>query len=165
MRGLNLPHVVQTRLDGKLDAEWPGLDYLAASGTGSATLTSGTTASTGREMPVAGKLTARANGGAIVTDLQRLSAAGTDMTGRIRVDKNRSLQGQVQVSVRDVGSTATAAEMFLGRPRGTFLSGTRQRRSVCGGTARWFSRQTCRTHEPDGTVALHGDGDRNWNRH
>ena len=121
MRGLNLPHVVQTRLDGKLDAEWPGLDYLAASGTGSATLTSGTTASTGREMPVAGKLTARANGGAIVTDLQRLSAAGTDMTGRIRVDKNRGLQGQVQVSVRDVGSTATAAEMFLGRPRGTFL--------------------------------------------
>jgi hypothetical protein len=36
MRGLNLKFVASTRVDGKLDAEWRGLDYLEASGAATA---------------------------------------------------------------------------------------------------------------------------------
>ena len=32
MRALRLPYVAATRVDGKLQAEWPGLDYLQGTG-------------------------------------------------------------------------------------------------------------------------------------
>ena len=119
MRGLNLSRVVHTRVDGKLNAEWPGIDYPAATGT--ATLTAIPTASAATGMTVGGRLSARGDGTVIVADLQEFAAAGAQARGRVQVDKGRHLQGHVQVTVLDVTSTATAAETFLGRAKGTFL--------------------------------------------
>ncbi len=121
MSGLNLSRVVQTRLDGKFNAEWPGLDYLAASGTGSATLTPITTTPPARGVPIAGKFSARGDGAAVVADLREIAVAGAEMRGRIQVDKSRHLRGQLRLSAPQLASTARAAEAFLGHPPGTFL--------------------------------------------
>jgi outer membrane protein assembly complex protein YaeT len=121
MHGLNVSPVVHTRLDGKIDAEWPGLEYLAASGTGSATLNPIQTASAASGIPVGGRLSARGDGETIVADLQEIAAAGVEVRGRIQVDKGRRLRGHVGVSVRDVATTVSAAESFAGRAPGTFL--------------------------------------------
>src|SRR6185503_17762260 len=114
-------HVVQTRLDGKVTAEWPGRDYLAASGSGSATLTPIPTASPARGIPVGGKFSARGDGAAIVADLQDIAAAGAEMRGRIQVDRGRHLQGQLQVSARELSATTSAVETLLRRPPGSLL--------------------------------------------
>jgi len=121
MRGLNLSRIVQARLDGKLDAEWPGLDYLAASGEGSATLTPIPTASAAHGIPVAGRFSARGNGTAIVADLREIAAGSAEMTGRIQVDPRRHLQGSVQLATPQLASTARTVETFLGHASGTFL--------------------------------------------
>ncbi|HEU4935765.1 MAG TPA: translocation/assembly module TamB domain-containing protein [Vicinamibacterales bacterium] len=119
MHGLNLSRVVHTRIDGKLNAEWPGIDYPAA--TGSATLSAIPTASPARGIPIGGKFSARGDGAAIVADLQDIAAAGVEMRGRIQVDKSRHLQGQLQVSARELSATTRAVETWLRRPRGSLL--------------------------------------------
>jgi len=121
MRGLNVSPILQTRLDGKINADWPGLDYLAASGTGSATLTSTPMPATSRAIPVTGKVSARGNGQSIVAELHEISVASAAMGGRLKLDQKRRLQGQVHLGVKDVSSTARAAETLLGRPPGTLL--------------------------------------------
>jgi outer membrane protein assembly factor BamA/autotransporter translocation and assembly factor TamB len=121
MRGLNLSRVVQTRLDGILNAVWPGLDYLSAVGTGSATLSPLPAASGADGIPVTGKFSVRGDGAAIVADLQQIAAAGAEVRGRIQIGNSRHLQGQLQLTVPHAASTARAAETFLGRMPGTLL--------------------------------------------
>ncbi len=119
MRGLSLSRTVDTRVDGKLDAEWPQLDYLEASGTGSATLTPTRTMRNG--LPVAGRLLARATKGTIVADLQQISTAGAQAIGRVQVDANHDLQGQIHLSIADLRTATSAIEGFLGRAAGSLL--------------------------------------------
>ncbi len=121
MRGLNLSRIVQTRLDGQVNAEWSGLDYVTASGGGAATLTPIPTPSTSRGMPVAGSFSVRGDGRTIVAELREITIAGAVMAGHIQVDMKRRLQGQVQVNVQDVASATRAAERFLGRAPGASL--------------------------------------------
>ena len=119
MRGLYLSHTLETRATGKFDAQWPGLDYLSASGTAAVSLTP--TRMMGG-LPVTGRLSARGTGRAIAVDLEEVSAAGAHLAGRVQVDPRRSLQGDVRVSTQDVGATTTALERFLKRAPGTLLS-------------------------------------------
>jgi uncharacterized protein involved in outer membrane biogenesis len=53
--------------------------------------------------------------------LQPLTAAAGELTGRIRIDRTRRLDGQVHVTVADVARTASTAETFLGQAPGSLL--------------------------------------------
>jgi outer membrane protein assembly complex protein YaeT len=117
MRGLNVPYVADTRLDAKLDAKWPGLGYLEASGQGTAVLTPTTAAAARRAVSVAGRLSAHLGGGTIAAELQSITAAGAQLTGRVQVRDGRRLEGQLHASVPDLARTASAAETFLGSAR------------------------------------------------
>jgi outer membrane protein assembly complex protein YaeT len=121
MHGLNLPYVVDTRIDGTLDADWPGLDYLDASGRGTAVFTPTTTQARRPAVPVGGRLTARRSRGTLVAELQQIAAAGAQLTGRVQVDDRRRLEGQLLANVPDVARTAAAVETFLGRPHGSLV--------------------------------------------
>ena len=121
MRGLNLPYVAGTRVNGSLAAEWPGIDYAEASGTASASLTPLQTRLTARTMPLGGHLSARGRAGTIVAEWQQLTAAGAQLTGRLRIGEGRRLEGQLNGTVPDLGRTVTDAEMFFGRPPGSLL--------------------------------------------
>ena len=121
MRGLNLPYVAGTRADGKLDAEWPGLDYLEASGDATAKLTPVATQASARMLPVGGHLSARARAGTMVAELQQLTAAGAELSGRVRIGDGRRLDGQLHATASDIARTAATAEAFLGRQPGSLL--------------------------------------------
>ncbi len=120
MRGLNLPYVADSRADGKLDAEWPGLEYLKASGAGAVTLAPGNATVARRTIPVGGRLSMRSNAGKVVADLQQIAAAGAQVVGHVEIDDGH-LQGQVHASVLDVEPTSAAVETFLGQPKGSLL--------------------------------------------
>ena len=121
MRALNLPYVTGTRVDGKLDAEWPGLDYLEASAVATASLTPVATRATSKMLPVGGRLSARAGAGTIAADLERLTVAGAELTGRVRIGEGRRLDGQLHATTPNVAQTARTAEAFFGRPPGSLL--------------------------------------------
>ena len=72
MRALRLPYMAATRVNGKLQAEWPGLDYLQAKGTADATLRPTASEMSRSAMPVGGRMVARGNGGRIDAQLVRL---------------------------------------------------------------------------------------------
>ena len=63
MRALRLPYVAATRVNGKLQAEWPGLEYLQAKGTADATLSPTASEMSRSAMPVGGRVVAKGNGG------------------------------------------------------------------------------------------------------
>ena len=72
-------------------------------------------------MPVGGRLAVNATGGRIVAQLQRISAAGAQVTGRVTVTDQRRVEGRLQGRVANLSQVAASAEMFLGRPRGSLL--------------------------------------------
>jgi outer membrane protein assembly complex protein YaeT len=115
MHGLNLPYAVQTRIDGNLDADWPGLDYREASGRGTATLTPITAQAARRAMPLGGYVSARRSQGTTDADLRQITAAGAQVTGRVRIDDDGRLEGELHASAPDVARTASDAETFLAR--------------------------------------------------
>ena len=59
MRALRLPYVAATRVNGKLQAEWPGLEYLQAKGTADATLSPTASEMSRSAMPVGGRVVAQ----------------------------------------------------------------------------------------------------------
>ena len=120
MRGLNLPYVADSRANGKLDAEWPGLEYLKASAAGTVTLAPGHATIARRTIPVGGRLSMRSNAGKVVADLQQIAAAGAQVGGHVEIDDGR-LQGQLHASVLDLQPTSAAVETFLGQPKGSLL--------------------------------------------
>ena len=96
MRGLNLPYVAGTRVDGKLDAEWPGLDYIEASGAATASLTPLADTRDAEDAATwAGTCRPAAGAGTIVAEWQQLTAAGAELTGRLRIGEGRRLEGQL----------------------------------------------------------------------
>ena len=121
MRGLKLPSVVETSVDGELDAEWPGLAYAEASGAASATLTATSTRAARGTIPLSGRFSARGTKGAMVAELQDVTAAGVALGGRVEIDRESRLGGRLHVAARDVGVTAATAEIFLGRTPGSLL--------------------------------------------
>ena len=121
MRALRLPYVAATRVDGKLQAEWPGLDYLRAKGTANATLRPTASDMSQSAMPLGGRLVARGDGNRIDTQLARITVPGAEINGRFAVTSQRGLQGQISAHSEDVGRLASSVEAFTGRPAGSLL--------------------------------------------
>lgn len=121
MRTLGLPYTVASRVSGKVRAEWPGLEYLQATGDADATLTP-TTERVGKStMPVGGRVIARAAGGRIDAQLAQVSAAGAQASGRLAITEDRRLDGQLTGRASDVSQVTSSLEAFLGRARGSLM--------------------------------------------
>jgi outer membrane protein assembly complex protein YaeT len=119
MRGLELRKAVDARIDGTLDAQWPGLDFLATSGTATATLIpTGHPAAAGT-MPVAGRIAADRRRRTLVADLQHFAVANANVTGRVSLTDDNRLDGKLLASVPDLTSTVRTLEAFLGRGHGS----------------------------------------------
>ncbi len=123
MQGLNLPYIAATRVDGKIDAQWPGLDYSGAAGAATATLTPTSSRVVPRTIPLGGRVTARSKEGMLVADVQQITAGGAKLTGRVQLDRERRLDGRLRMDATDLGATARTAEVFLGRAPGSLLPG------------------------------------------
>jgi outer membrane protein assembly factor BamA/autotransporter translocation and assembly factor TamB len=121
MRALRLPYVAATRVDGKLQAEWPGLDYLRAKGTANATLRPTASNMSPSAMPLGGRLVARGDGNRIDTQLVGITVPGAEINGRLAVTSQHALLGQISAHSEDIGRVAASVEAFTGRPAGSLL--------------------------------------------
>jgi outer membrane protein assembly complex protein YaeT len=119
MRGLRVPYAVDTRIDGYLDARWPGLDYREASARGRATLTPRAASGAWRAFPVGGRVSARRSGRTTVAELHAIETAGAHLTGRVQIDGRDRLEGQLQANLPDLARTLRAVRP----PAGTSSSG------------------------------------------
>lgn len=121
MRAFDMPYRAATRVDARINAEWPGLEYLEATGDANVALTPTATRVSRAVIPVGGRIDISAAGGRIVTTLRKVRAAGADVTGRLTVVDAERLDGILQSRVADVGRTVSAAEALLGRRPGSLL--------------------------------------------
>ena len=115
MRALDLDYAVLSRVDGRVDGRWPGLEYLKASGNAALTLTPTRSAAARSALPVAGRVNANGMRGRIDAQLAGVRAAGVDVNGRISISENQRLGGAIAARVADVGRTAASFDAFLGR--------------------------------------------------
>jgi outer membrane protein assembly complex protein YaeT len=121
MRALRLGFVAATRVNGKLQAEWPGLDYLQAKGSADATLSPTASEMSRSAMPIRGRVVAKGNGGRIDAQLLRVAVPGGEVNGTIAVTSDRRLVGAIKATSADVGQLTSSIEAFTGRPRGSLL--------------------------------------------
>jgi outer membrane protein insertion porin family len=121
MRGLHLPYVAATEVDGRLQAQWPGADYLKASGEADATLRPTSSEMSHSAMPLGGRIVARGNGGRIDAQLVQVAVPGGEVNGRVTVTSDRRLEGEVSGRSADVGQLISSIEAFTGRPKGSLL--------------------------------------------
>ena len=114
MRSLQLPYRVASRVDGRVNATWPGLNYASAAGKAQLFLTAaGRPAAS--SLPVGGRVDVSGNGTRLVASLRDVRAAGSALDGRITVSNGRALDGVVHARAADVQATLKAVEAFLGR--------------------------------------------------
>ena len=121
MRGLRLDFVAATRVNGKLQAAWPGLDYLKAKGAADATLRPTASATSRSTMPLSGRIVARGDGRRVDAQLLKIAVPGAEVNGTVAVTSDRRLEGEVTGSSADVGTLASAIEALTGKPRGSLL--------------------------------------------
>jgi outer membrane protein assembly factor BamA/autotransporter translocation and assembly factor TamB len=121
MRGLRLPFVAASRVTGKVQAEWPGLDYLRAKGTADATLRPTASEMSRSAMPLGGRIVARGSGGRIDAQLLQIVVPGGEVNGTVAVTSDRRLQGEVMGRSVDVGELTSSIEALTGRPRGSLV--------------------------------------------
>jgi outer membrane protein assembly complex protein YaeT len=121
MRALRLGFVAATRVNGKLQAEWPGLDYLQATGSADATLSPTASAMSRSAMPVGGRIAATANGERINAQLVRIAVPGGEVNGTVGVTSDRQLDGAITGKAEDIGQLTSSIEAFTGEPRGSLL--------------------------------------------
>ena len=121
MRTLGLPYTVASRVSGKVRAEWPGLEYLKATGDADATLTPTTARVARSTMPVGGRVIAHGNDGRIDAQLLQVTAAGAKSPAVSAVTEDRRLNGQMTGRASDVGRVTSSLEAFLGRARGSLM--------------------------------------------
>jgi outer membrane protein assembly factor BamA/autotransporter translocation and assembly factor TamB len=149
MRALRLSYVAATRINGKVQAEWPGLDYLRARGTADATLQPTASEMSRSAMPLGGRLTARGTGSQIEAQLIQLTVPGGEVNGRVVIGSNRQLQGDVSGRSEDVGQLTSSIEAFTGRPRGALLP------TPIAGPAEVTARLAGSVTAPTATTTLH----------
>ncbi|HVQ16592.1 MAG TPA: hypothetical protein VMS40_23480, partial [Vicinamibacterales bacterium] len=121
MRALRLGFVAATRVNGKLQAEWPGLDYLQAKGSADATLSPTASEMSRSAMPLGGRVVAKGNGGRIDAQLVRVAVPGGEVNGTIAITSDRRLEGAIKGTSADIGRLTSSIEAFTGRPRGSLL--------------------------------------------
>lgn len=115
MRAFQMPYIVASRVDAQVEAEWPGLEYLNASGTASARLTPTAARPSRSVVPVAGRIDLTGRASAVDAVLTGVTAAGAALNGRVRVTDRERLDGTAQVRIADVQAAVDAAEAITSR--------------------------------------------------
>ena len=115
MRAFDLPYVIASRVDANVQAKWPTLEYLQASGDASVTLTPTAARASRSVIPVGGRINVTGRASAIDAVLSDVTAAGATIDGRVRIVEQRDLDGTAQVRVSDVARAVSTAEAVMGR--------------------------------------------------
>jgi outer membrane protein assembly complex protein YaeT len=120
-QALELPYSAASRLDGRISARWPLLDYMRAGGDATLTLTPSGGLRRG-VVPVTGTLTAKAapEADVVTVDIGRLQALDAVVDGRVTLTEREQLGGRLRAHA-DLAGVIAAAEAMLGRPRGSLV--------------------------------------------
>ena len=121
MQALDLPYRAATRIDARVAASWPGLQFLRAAGEASAVLTPTRAGSVRSALTVAGRLDVIARENRTTVQLVGLQAAGVQVNGVVRLVDRERIEGNVRANAADLARFVSNAETFLGRPRGSLL--------------------------------------------
>ncbi len=113
MRGLALPQVVATIVDGTVEARWPGFRYAEASGNADVLLTPAQARVSRSTLPVGGRMVLKGDAGRLNARVVNLRAAGARVNGSVSLIDGERLAGALRGSVTDIASAAAAAEAFL----------------------------------------------------
>jgi outer membrane protein assembly complex protein YaeT len=119
MRTLQLPYRVASRVDGRVEAQWPGLEFTNAVGQAQLTMTPARPTATASTLPVGGRLDIAGKGDRLSATLRDVHVAGITLNGQVALSDRDRLDGDVKASTPNVRTAVASLESFLGR-RGVF---------------------------------------------
>ena len=121
MRSLRLPYRIATRVDGTVNAEWPGLEYARAAGNARLALTPTRAAASRNTLPLGGRVDMAGNGNRINATLTSLRTGGLALNGNVVFRDRDRLEGALRARSANIEATVSAVEAWLGRGRGSLL--------------------------------------------
>ena len=117
MRALRLPYRMASRVDGRINARWQGMQYQAASGSGQFFLTPNRGAVAASALPVGGRVDVSGTGGRVTASLRNVRVAGTGISGEITLRDRNTLDGVLHARSTNAQATVDALQTFMGRRR------------------------------------------------
>ena len=115
MRSLQLPYRVATRVDGKIEGQWPGLEYDKATGTAHLSLTPTRALAAVSTLPLGGRVDIAGNGARLKAAIRDLRAAGATLNGELTLLDRQRLAGALRARSANLQASVSAIEAFLGR--------------------------------------------------
>jgi outer membrane protein assembly complex protein YaeT len=117
MRALRLPYRIGSRVDGRLSARWPGLEYTKAAGDARVFFTPVRATATPLTLPVGGRVDIISSGARLAATLRNVRIAAADVNGRITIADRNRLEGALRARADNAQTTINALQAFLGRGR------------------------------------------------
>ena len=119
MRSLRLEYRVASRVDGRMNGRWMGINYAAATGEAHVFLTPTRGNAMASTLPVGGRVDITGNGDRAVAILRNVRAAGAELNGRFTVGNRQTIAGTLRARAANAQTTINTVEAFLGRRRGS----------------------------------------------
>ncbi len=91
MRSLRLDYRLASRVDGRVNATWTGMDYAAATGDAQLFLSANRRGAAPSTLPVGGRIDVSGNGARAVATLRNVTAAGAGIDGRVTITDRQGL--------------------------------------------------------------------------
>ena len=91
MRSLQLPYRLATRVDGRIDAEWPGLEYQRAVGNARLVLTPTAPTAAASTLALGGRIDVSGGGARLNATLRDVRAAGAVLNGQVTLANRQQL--------------------------------------------------------------------------
>ncbi len=125
MRSLQLPYRLATRVDGRIDAEWPGLEYQRAVGNARLVFTPTAPAAAESTLALGGRIDVSGGGARLNATLRDVRAAGAVLNGQVALADRQQLNGTVAGSRGERAGDGVGARSV---PRTTRLAADAGRR-------------------------------------
>ncbi len=127
---------IASRLNGEVQAHWPGLEYAAATGRAELTLTPVASRPSQSALPVSGHIVVNGSEGRLDAQISDASALGIRLGGRVSLAHRTTLSGTFRAEAGDLKAAAAMAGAFLANNAVSALpiSGTAVVTGVVGGT-------------------------------
>lgn len=106
---------IATRVDGRVNASWPGTSYRRVTGTLDAAFTPASAAD-GRRVPLGGHVSAKADAGRLDGLIERLAVPGVEVNGNVLVSEADALGGDLHVNTPDVGAAVATLNRLRAAP-------------------------------------------------
>lgn len=121
---LHSPLEIGSRATGEINLRWAALNFREPTGTANAVLQTTSREPSRNVLPVSGSVALLARGTQVAITVNSFHAAGTDLSGHVRLSSWSGMTGEIHGQVAQLSETTSNLDQLLGLPKGRLSRGS-----------------------------------------